>query len=66
MRLTRRQMEVRADSVRNAVAITRLEGGEPSVFCREQLDRFVAGEISATEMCDRVLRHHLKPPPEDI
>ena len=42
----------------NAVAITQMEGGEPSAFCREQLDRFVAGEISATEMRDRVLRHH--------
>jgi hypothetical protein len=39
MSLSRRQMEARADSVRNAVAITRMEGGEPSAFCREQLDR---------------------------
>jgi hypothetical protein len=29
---------------------------EPSAFCRGQLDRFVVGEISATEMRDRVLR----------
>jgi hypothetical protein len=27
----------RADSVRNAIAITMMEGGRPSVFCRELL-----------------------------
>jgi hypothetical protein len=56
--LSRRETEARADAVQNAVAITRMEGGEPSAFCQSQLDRFVAGEISATEMRDRVLRHH--------
>lgn len=58
IQLSHRQMEARADSVRNAIAVTRLECGEPSAFCRKQLGRFVAGEISATETRDLVLRHH--------
>jgi hypothetical protein len=45
------------NSVKNAVAITRMEGGQPSAYCLEQLDLFVAGKISATEMRDRVLRN---------
>jgi hypothetical protein len=45
----------RADSVRNAVAITRMEGGQSSAYCREQLALFEAGEISAAEMRDRVI-----------
>jgi hypothetical protein len=47
----------RRASVANAVAITALEGGRPSAYCREQLDLFIAGEILATEMRDRVIRH---------
>jgi hypothetical protein len=50
--------ESRLSAARNAIAITRMEGREPSAFCREQLDRFVAGEISAAEMRDRVLQHY--------
>lgn len=40
------------------IAITRMEGGEPSAFVREQLARYVAGEISADEMRQNVFRHH--------
>jgi hypothetical protein len=40
----------RGNSVRNAIAITEMEGGE-------QLGLFEAGEISVTEMCDRVVRN---------
>jgi Antitoxin VbhA len=47
----------RRASIANAVAITEMEGGRPSAYCREQLALFVAGEISVTEMCDRVVRH---------
>jgi hypothetical protein len=50
-------IEQRRASVANAVAITEMEGGRPSAYCREQLDLFVAGEISAAEMRDRVIRH---------
>jgi hypothetical protein len=46
----------RRASVANAVAITEMEGGRPSAYCREQLDLFIAGEITATEMRDRVIR----------
>ena len=49
--------EARANSVKNAVAICRMEGGEPSEYCLEQLALFEAGHISATEMRDRVVRH---------
>jgi hypothetical protein len=41
--------EARANSVKNAVAICRMEGGEPSEYCLEQLALFEAGHISATE-----------------
>ncbi|WP_369725662.1 antitoxin VbhA family protein [Bradyrhizobium sp. LLZ17] len=51
-------LESRAKAVMNAVAITRMEGGEPSAFVREQLARYAAGEISADEMRQNVLRHH--------
>jgi cytochrome c553 len=46
----------RVKIVKNAVAITRMEGGQPSAYCLEQLALFEAGEISATEMRDRVIR----------
>src|ERR1700686_2924677 len=35
--------EARANSVKNAVAICRMEGGEPSEYCLEQLALFEAG-----------------------
>jgi hypothetical protein len=45
----------RENSVKNAVAITEMEGGQPSAYCREQLALFEAGKISVTEMHDRVV-----------
>jgi hypothetical protein len=49
--------DVRAKIVKNAIAITRMEGGRPSAYCLEQLALFEAGEISAAEMHDRVVRN---------
>jgi hypothetical protein len=46
----------RADSVRNAIAITMMEGGQPSAFCRELLALYEAGDISGAEMRERMLR----------
>jgi hypothetical protein len=45
----------RRASVLNAVAITEMEGGRPSAYCREQLGLFEAGE-----MRDRVVRHAMR------
>ena len=45
----------RADSVRNAIAITEMEGGQPSAFCRELLILYENGEISGAEMRKRML-----------
>jgi hypothetical protein len=39
------------------LAITEMEGGQPSAYCREQLSLFADGEISVTEMRDRVVRN---------
>jgi hypothetical protein len=50
------ERQARVKIVKNAVAITRMEGGQPSAYCLEQLALFEAGEISATEMRDRVIR----------
>jgi Antitoxin VbhA len=50
-----RERRRREKSVRNAVAITEMEGGSPSDFCREQMALFVDGKISVTEMRDRVV-----------
>jgi hypothetical protein len=36
----------RANSVRNAIAITPMEGGQPSAFCLELLALYETGEIS--------------------
>ena len=47
----------RENSVRNSIAITEMEGGQPSAFCREQLGLFADGKISVTEMRDRVIRN---------
>jgi antitoxin VbhA-like protein len=47
----------REKSVRNSIAITEMEGGQPSAYCREQLGLFEAGKISVTEMRDRVVRN---------
>ena len=49
------ERQARVKIVKNAVAITRMEGGQPSAYCLEQLALFEAGEISATEMRDRVI-----------
>lgn len=45
----------RAKSIKNAIAITAMEGGRPSAFCLELLARYEAGEISAAEMRKRML-----------
>jgi Antitoxin VbhA len=50
-----RERQARVKIVKNAVAITRMEGGQPSAYCLELLALFEAGEISATEMRDRVI-----------
>ena len=47
----------RENSVRNSIAITEMEGGHPSAYCREQLGLFADGKISVTEMRDRVVRN---------
>jgi hypothetical protein len=55
------EREARAKIVRNAIAITRMEGGQPSAYCLEQLALFEAGAISATEMRDRAFRNAPRP-----
>jgi hypothetical protein len=45
----------RARAVENAVAIARMEGGEPSTFCLELLALFVSRKISGSEMRKRML-----------
>lgn len=50
-----RELRSRAASVESAIAITRMEGGQPSAYCREQIALFEAGEISAAELRDRVI-----------
>ena len=47
----------RENSVKNSIAITEMEGGQPSAYCREQLNQFADGNISVTEMRDRVVRN---------
>lgn len=47
----------RAKAVKNAIAITRMEGGEPSAFCLELLAFYVSGDITGAEMQERMLRH---------
>ena len=49
------ERQARVKIVKNAIAVTRMEGGQPSAYCLEQLALFEAGEISATEMRDRVI-----------
>lgn len=46
--------ESRLNAAKNAIAITRLEGGEPSPFVQLQLNRFAAGLISAAELREAV------------
>lgn len=46
----------RASAVKNAIAMTAMEGGRPSAYCRELLALFEAGEISANEMRHRMIR----------
>jgi hypothetical protein len=50
--------------VKNAIAICRMEGAEPSRYCLEQLALSEAGEISATEMRDRVVRNAARSTPK--
>lgn len=45
----------RANSIKNAIAITAMEGGRPSAFCLDLLALYEAGEISGAEMRKRVL-----------
>lgn len=45
----------RAKAVENAVAIARMEGGEPSAFCVHLLALYVSGEILGSEMRKRML-----------
>jgi hypothetical protein len=45
----------RAKSIKNAIAITAMEGGRPSAFCLELLALYEAGGISGAEMRRRML-----------
>ena len=45
----------RAKSIRNAIAITAMEGRRPSAFCLDLLARYEAGDISGAEMRKRML-----------
>jgi hypothetical protein len=56
----------REEAAKNAVAITEHEGGQPSAYCREQLALFVAGEISAREMADRVVANASRKPDAEV
>jgi antitoxin VbhA-like protein len=56
----------RENAVKNAVAITQQEGGEPSAYCSAQLALFVAGEISAREMADRVVANASRKPDAEV
>ncbi|MFT3940286.1 hypothetical protein [Rhodopseudomonas sp.] len=47
----------RASAVRDAIAITRMEGGAPSAFCLDLLARYVSGEISGAVMRERMLKY---------
>jgi hypothetical protein len=49
--------ENRLNAVRNAIAITEIEGGKPSPRVRELLQAYVDGQITATEMRDAILEH---------
>lgn len=51
----------RQDVVRNAVAITAFEGGQPSPYAAEQMRLFVEGEITVEEMRDRVVKNASRP-----
>lgn len=56
----------REEAVKNAIAITVMEGGEPSDYCREQIALFLAGEISVREMADRVVAYASHKPDSEI
>lgn len=58
--------ESRAVAVANAIAIMRMEGHEPSMFALQQLDRWVAGEITANDLRALVRQHHARPAPHDF
>lgn len=45
----------RAKSIKNAIAITAMEGGRPSAFCLELLALYETGEITGAEMRKRIL-----------
>jgi hypothetical protein len=45
----------RAKSIKNAIAITAMEGGCPSAFCLDLLARYEAGDISGAEMRKHML-----------
>jgi hypothetical protein len=49
------ERQARVKIVKNSIAIARMEGGQPSAYCLEQLALFEAGEIAATEVRDRVI-----------
>ncbi|HEV7600136.1 MAG TPA: hypothetical protein VGO49_07730 [Bradyrhizobium sp.] len=44
-----------SNSIKNAIAITAMEGGRPSAFCLELLALYETGEISGGEMRKRML-----------
>jgi Antitoxin VbhA len=56
LRSTRSESASRASAVRNAIAITKMEGGEPSAFCQNLLALYVSGEISGAEMRESMIR----------
>ncbi len=46
----------RAIAIENAIATSKMEGGEPSAFCANLLALYGSGDISGIEMRERMLR----------
>ncbi len=56
--------ESRLNAVRNAIAITEMEGGSPSPYAQMLLDAYVDGHITGQEMRDAILEHARRPQPK--
>jgi hypothetical protein len=49
--------ESRLNALRDAIAVTEIDGGKPSPRVRQLLQAYVDGHITVTEMRDAILEH---------
>lgn len=59
--ITPEQQQRRCDSVKNALASSRLSGGKPSAEAIRNLDAYAQGQVTIDALVEAVVKRHQRP-----